>query len=460
MFLLPHLRGIMAADIRWLAGWMWLMGALYALTWPTHVLIADEVAYLYDALQLLGRSAVCTSAQWSGYPPGVALTAAIFVGLTGRLEAAFGVGGFFGLLNIGALALLLRRWQRPVVWALYPTLFVPGLLLMRTLMSDVPSSALASAFLCAYAAYGHRCWGAFSAGLCAGVAALFRETNLLWALPFLVGAFGRPTQRAGWLWVGFSVGLAARLLWAKVCFGHFTYVRDPGVSFSLTHLPKNLAFFTLMLTVLCPGGLFFLKHSKMPFWPETLVAVVAMLLLYGTYGYDALAKSGPLKGLVLQGRFVLPLLPFLSFAGAFCDHVAVQRLLQQGIAWLSVGLFTAVQIAGWIYNCQQQALTEALVNLPTSEHWTLSYDESRKYLNALHTTACLRSLHEDNLPHGTFYLHLFTRDNSDDWHKKNAMNTAVLKQLQKRRRLTPVFDQALLDGTRLRIWRAEAATEK
>lgn len=445
----------MTSDTRLLAAWTLFAAVLYALTWPTHVLIADEVAYLDDALQLLGRAPACGPTAWSGYPPGVALVAAALIALMGRPDAAFGLGFLSWLIGVWALALLLRRWRRSVVWAFYPALFVPGLLLTRTIMSDVPSLGLAAAFLCAYAGYGHRRWGALGAGLCAGAALLFRETNLLWALPFLVGAFWRPAQRSRWLWAGFALGAGVRLLWAEKYFGSIAYVRPPGVDFSLTHLPGNLAFYTIALTVLCPAGLFFLRNKKMPFWPETVFAVVALLLLYGAYGYDAFAKSGSLKGLVLQGRFVLPLIPFLAFAGAFSEGVSAGRLLRWGLFGLSTGLFAAAQLAGRAYNHQQQMLTEALLNLPTHTHWSLSYDESRKYLNALHTTACLRPLREDNLPYKAFFLHLFTRDDSADWHKKNAMNTAILTQIQSQRHLTSLFDHTLPDGTRLRIWRAE-----
>lgn len=445
----------MISDTRLLVAWTLFAAALYALAWPTHVLIADEVAYLDDALRLAGYAPACGPTAWSGYPPGVGLVAAVLIALTGRPDAAFGVGFLCWITGVWALALLLQRWRRPVVWALYLALFVPGLLLMRTIMSDVPSLGLAAAFLCAYAGYGQRWWGAFGAGLCAGVALLFRETNLLWALPFLVGALWRPVRRVGWLWVGFAIGAGVRLQWAEKCFGSIAYIRSPGVDFSLTHLPGNLAFYTIALTVLCPAGLFFLKNKKIPFWPETVFAVVALLLLYGTYGYDAFAKSGSLKGLVLQGRFVLPLIPFLAFAGAFSEGIGAGRLFRWGLLGLSAGLFAAVQLAGRAYNHRQQMLTEALQNLPTPTHWSLSYDESRKYLNALHTTACLRPLHEDNLPHEAFYLHLFTRDDSADWHKKNTMNMAVLKQLQSQRHLTLIFDHTLPDGTRLRIWRAD-----
>ncbi len=435
----------------------WSAGAiaLYALTWPSHALVADEVAYLNDALRLLERPLPCDAAGWSGYPPGTAMAAAIIICSSGCVGAVFAVGMLAWLVGLWSLGGALRRYQRPMGWALYAALFVPGVVLTRTLMSDLPSFGLAGLFLWAYTAWGHRRRGALCAGLCAGAALLFRETNLLWAVPFLVGALWRCHPRAGWLWTGFGLGAAARLLWAILLFGSPTYVRDPGVGFSWAYLPKNLFFYTLALTVLCPAGVFFLVNRKMPFWPEVVLGIISTLALYSCYGYDAFAKSGSLKGMVLQGRFLLPLVPFVTFAGAFSNACTAYTRLLPSLALMAALLYGAVQIGGKTYNHQQQILTAALLRQPTAVHWSLSYDESRKFLNALHTDACLRPLPPDNPPPTVAYVHLFTRNDSPDWHKKNALFETALKQLRARRALILLFDHTLLDGTRLRIWRAE-----
>ncbi|MCS6930425.1 MAG: hypothetical protein NZM43_13130 [Saprospiraceae bacterium] len=451
----------MSANFRLLLIWTLLLSVVYGLTWPTHVLIADEVAYFDDALRWLGRASPCESSTWSGYSPGTSLVAAGFIGLTGHPRAGFGVGLFAWFTGIWLTAWSLWRWRRPVHWALYLALFLPGVVLSRVLMSDLLSWSLSAAFLCAYGGYGQQRQGAFIGGLCAGTALLFRETNAVWAIPFLIGALWRPTYRASWLWAGFLAGLIGRMLWAKLCFDHFGYIRDPGIGFSLAYAPKNIILYCLVLMVLCPGGLFFLRNKKVPFWPEIILAVVAVLGLYSTYGYDALAKSGGIKGLVLQGRYVLPLIPFLAFAGAF------SKVAEEIPRWATVFalcftgfLFVGVQLIGWFYNNQQNAMTQMLLQLPTDKHWSLSYDESRKYLNALHALTCLLPLRTDGMPDEAFYVHLFTREDSADWRKKNAENSAVLEHIRSQRSLLLIDERISLDGTRLRIWRVGAVRRR
>jgi len=454
---LSLLRGSVPPHLQLLAGWTLGAVGVYVCTWPGHVLIADEVAYLNDALRLLKQPLPCEPPGWSGYPPGTAGVVAGLVRLVGQPIAAFGVGLFSWLLGLWALGGLFWRWGKPVAWAFYPSLFAPGLVLTRSLMSDVPSFGLSAVFLWAYAGYGRHRTGALGAGVCAGAALLFRETNALWVLPFLVGSLFRARKAAVWLWAGFLLGLAGRLGWAYSCFGHWAYVRDPGVDFSLAYLPRNMAFYASALVVLCPAGLLFLWNKKVPLWPEVMVAVVATLALYSSYGYDAFAKSGSLKGVVLQGRFVLPLVPFLAWAGAF-STVENARWIRWPVLPLWGGAFwTIVHVGGFSYNQQQQQLTDALLRQPTVVHWSLSYDESRKYLNALHGELCLRPAMALRPPDGESWIHLFTRDDSADWHKKNTMASAVLEQWRAHRKLTLIFDDIIADGTRLRIWKVSPA---
>ncbi len=448
---------VVPADFRLLVGWLMGASIVYALTWPTHVLIADEVAYLTDALRWTARPSACALGEWSGYAPGTSWLGAVLLRLTGRPTAVFGVGWLGWMVGLWVLGLLLRSRQRPMEWALYPALYLPGVVLSRAFMSDVASFGLAAAFLWGVAEPRACRSRAFVAGVLGGLALLFRETNLLWVLPFMIGALWRRRPHSAWLWAGFLAGALCRGVWAKVYFGNFFYVRDPQVAFSWTYLLVNLPFYIFALTVLCPGGLFFLKNKKMPFWEETALAATAFLLVYGCYGYEAFAKSGALKGLVLQGRFMLPLLPFLAFSGAFLEKIDLRRpVLRIAVVTAAAVLWVVVQAGGYWYNRHQQKVTDALLALPTAVHWSASYDESRKYLNALHTSACLLPLPQGELPAVPAYVHVFTRSDSADWQKKNAMALSSLTHLFDRYYCQLLFDHTLPEGTRLRIWYLEA----
>ncbi|MBL7799039.1 MAG: hypothetical protein JNJ90_21245 [Saprospiraceae bacterium] len=522
------------------------MVVLFAWAYPTHFLIADEVAYFEQAIEWAGAS----PSVISDYPPGTALVAAGLIGLFGP-KAVFlcGIGAF--LVGIWALAGMLCRLDKPVVWALYPALFLPGLVLTRTLMSDLPSFALACIFLRLYiqptgqpvnqstsqpinlstsqpvnqpTSHPANQSPLFAAGLVAGLSVLFRETNLLWALPFLVGAVwrarGNPTPNpspegegsyiqtylkyfmsgcihsqtriiqiirdvaplppgggvgGGVVWLGFIIGFLPRPAWGWFSFGDPFFVRDSGIAFSVAYLPQNLSFYLFALLVLMPGGLYFLVRNKSPYRWETTASVLLFLGVYGCYGYDAFTKSG-WKGLVLQGRFLLPLLPFVALAAAETMPV-VGRGLRYGIAAATVLLFAGVQFVGHAYNLEQQRITDALLRLPAGEHLTFTPDESRKYLNALHTPRlttssrltsaepliiCRTTGSRPTNPAPTqnskpktqnCYAHLITRSDSADRIKKTAEAETAFQRYFHGAKTTLLTDLTIRDGTRLRIWR-------
>jgi len=441
-------------SFRAVAGFAGIALVVFAATYPTHFLIADEVAYFEQALEWGNGS----SSAVSDYPPGTALFAAGFVALFGP-KAVFwcGIGAF--LSGIWALAGLLRRLNKPLVWALYPALCLPCLVLTRTLMSDLPSFALACIFLWLFVQpikQPAKQVIQFIAGLMAGLGILFRETNLLWALPFVVSAV--LYRREGWkmLWLGFVAGLLPRLVWGWFAFENPFFVRDSGIAFSLSYLPKNLVFYLFTLLVLMPGGLYFLIKNKSPYRWEIAVAALLFLGVYGCYGYDAFAKSG-WKGLVLQGRFLLPLLPLVTLAAAETQPM-VGKKIQIGLATAAVLFLAMVQVAGHAYNLEQQRITSALLQIPAQTHLTFTPGESRKFLNALHGPQTLLVPAQNTIPGlrdstQNCFAHLITRSDSADRVKKTAEAETAFQRYFHGAKTTLVTDLTIRDGTRLRIWR-------
>ncbi|MBK9337755.1 MAG: hypothetical protein IPM98_14800 [Lewinellaceae bacterium] len=462
--------------------------AVFALCYPTHFLIADEVAYFEQACAWTGNNAGGELPPIAGdYPPGTALPAAAGIALFGP-KAVFWTGTGAWLVGIWALALLLHRLEKPVIWALYPALFLPGLVLTRTLMSDLPSFALASIFLWLYtppkknqstsqpsnpqpsslptfqpATFQPSNLPAFqlirlaAAGLVAGLGLLFRETNVLWALPFLLGAALRGRTSWGILWLGFAAGMAPRLAWGWFFFGDPLFVRDSGIAFSIAFLPKNLMFYVPALLVLVPGGLYFLWKNRSPYRWEIAATVGLFLAVYGCYGYDAFSKSG-YKAVVLQGRFLLPLLPFVALAAAE-TMPRVSRRFQIGMGVAAFALFVGVQMLGYGYNSRQQRITDALLQLPTATHYTFTPDESHKYLNALHGHRQLIALPttQNSKPKTqNCYAHLITRSESADWRKKTGEAETAFERYFRGRDTQLVCDLTIEDGTRLRIWRVQS----
>ena len=437
--------------------------------YPTHFLIADEAAYFGQAQTwAAGRTAECTSPLPCStgesniylpgdYPAGTGLLAAFCIQVTG-VRAVFWGSFVCWLAGTWALGFALRDNGQLPAWAFFPWLYLPAALLTRTLMSELPSFALAALFLYLVAGPNRSRGYLLGAGWVAGLAILFRETNVLWALPFLIGALVRRTPYAASLWAGFVIGLTPRYLSAALLFGHPLYVRDPGIGFSIHAFPKNLAFYLFALLVLLPGGLWWLAKSRWPFRQEAFIAAGLFLSVYGCYEYDAFAKSG-YKALVLQGRFLIPLLPALTLAAA-CGPPAFHRhsrRLRTGLLLCAGVFFLTVQVAGWRFNRAQQRITAALYQVPGGRQLSFTPDETRKYINGLAGPMVWYA--GDQLTRQqiwcdtVWYAHILSRGESMDQEKKALTALSRLQQFWLDTLPAPSVDISATDGSRLRVWK-------
>ncbi|MBK6931266.1 MAG: hypothetical protein IPH12_10525 [Saprospirales bacterium] len=449
----------------------WALGGvacvfIFALFYPTHFLIADEWQYFEQARNWSTGSTntylcppcpgPCNAARPGEYPPGTALLAILFI-WAGGPTAVFWQSLLCWLLGLWAIAHTLRQYDAPAYWIAYAALFLPALALTRTLMSDMPSFLLAALFLRVFLGWQNNRAGRFAAGFIGGLALLFRETNILWVLPFLSGALVRKLPFATFLWAGFLAGLVLRLLSSAWLYDHPFFVKDPGISFALRALPANLFFYSVLLMVLLPGSLWLWWNSRHPSRSEIGWCAGLLLLAYGCYDYPAFAKSG-YKALVLQGRFLVPLVPFLTLAAATAT-LGAQRWMKTGLALAAGILFPAVQAAGWWFNTEQKKLTAALNQLPVQTHISFSPEESVKYLNALYDSKKIVNgleVFPDGMKCQTqWYVHLLSRSETTERRKKANWGEQVLFNRFKAWNIVPVHNQLIGDGTRLRIWRLQ-----
>ncbi|MCB9316613.1 MAG: hypothetical protein H6569_10780 [Lewinellaceae bacterium] len=424
---------------------------VFGFCYPTHFLVADELAY-FEQARAFSAGQTCAI----DYPPGTAILATFFIWFGGN-QAVFWSSFTCWLAGTWALALTLHKTGKPVGWALYPWFFIPGLVFIRTLMSDMPSFALATVFGLLCTALSPNRKVLFSAGLVGGLGLLFRETNLLWVLPFALGIFFRKKTAWPWFWLGLLIGSLPRLIAGWALHQNPVFLRDPGIPFSWSALPGNLAFYALALSVILPGGLWFLWKSKNPYRVEIGSCVGLFLFVYGCYDYDALAKSG-YKGILLQARFMLPLLPFFALLAAWTDLKFPRKTAV--VFWvLACLLFASIQIAGRLYNAEQQKITTALLKIPFGLQISFSPDESPKYLNALYDPSTILDGHalSDQLLQSCniWYAHLISRSESAD---REAKAKAALSAFYARFAGWDIdqIDQVVLaDGTRLYVWRAQ-----
>lgn len=443
--------------------------AVYAIFYPSHFLIADELDYFQQAMIWSGESNAggafppCPEFFQAGslptYPAGTGLLAALAIHLGGP-KSVFWVSILLWLLGSWTILLNLHRHQKPLIWALYPAFFLPGLVLTRTLMSDMPSFALAAVFIWMFCAYRQHRVVQFFAGFLAGLALLFRETNLLWSLPFLIGAYLRREQTQHWLALGFGLGCCLRAGIAWHIFGDPLFFKDPGIGFSWSAIPGNLFFYAAVMLVLAPAGLWLWWKTRHPYKVEMGFVIALFLLVYSAYDYEAFDKSG-YKGLVLQARYMLPLLPIFALSAAYAD-LKFSKKMQIAALSTAAALFLCVQIGGWAYNREQQKITKALQDLPTGTHISFTPDESRKFLNPLlgqeqfvdgNTIAAT-----DLACQNSWYAHTVTRFESTDRVKKAQTAERALQTFFKNWEKQPVIDLQILDGTRLQVWKAQRNT--
>lgn len=423
----------------------------FGFCYPSHFLIADEPAYFQQA-----RAFSSGQAGAVDYPAGTAILAAVFIWLGGN-KAVFWSSFLCWLAGTWAVALALHKTGKPVGWALYPWLFIPALVFTRTLMSDMPSFALAAIFGLLCTAFSSSRRFLFLAGCVGGLSLLFRETNLLWVLPFGLSVLLR--KKTAWPWFGFGLltGLLPRLISGWMLHQNPFFLRDPGIAFSWSAIPGNLIFYALTLLVLLPGGLWFLWKNKNPYRIEIGTCVGLFLLVYGCYGYEALGKSG-YKGILLQARFMLPLLPFFALAAAWTPLKFSQKTTTA--LWiLAIPLFAGVQIAGRLYNGGQQKITNALLKTPDRFQISFSPDESRKYLNALHGPSTIldgNALSERVLQsRDIWYAHLIARSESADRLAKAKAARAAFYARFKGWNIDQLDQVVLADGTSLYVWRTQ-----
>lgn len=442
---------------------------VFGLLYPTHFLIADETVYFGQAqtwatgqitqcLPSLPCPAGACMPQLPGdYPAGTGLLGALVIALAGT-KAVFWGSFLCWLAGTWAIGLLLHHNGRSFAWAFFPWLYLPAVVLSRTVMSEMPSFALAAFFLYGYLGRQHGPVQMLATGFIAGLGVLFRETNVLWALPFLVGALIRRRPDALGLWTGFALGLMPRLVSGALLFGDPLHIRNPGLGFSLQALPRNLAFYLFALVVLLPGSLWLLRKSKWAFRSEVWGTLALFLCVFGAYEYDAFAKSG-YKALVLQGRFLVPFLPALALAAAYGQTRVHQLVTGKTVVLgvLTALLFSMVHLVAWSLGLTQQYFTGVLYRLPNARQISFSPDETRKYINGLAGQMdwyAGEGLSRPQIGCDTvWYAHLFSRDESRDREKKALDAYAQLQQFWNAPLPDPFLNATAADGTRLRIWK-------
>ncbi len=216
------------------------------------------------------------------------------------------------ITSVGSLVFVYKALQKleyPSWTVLLIPCFLPFLLFSKSLMSGMPSLLVTSLFLYLLVSLkgGGRKW----LFLCvlASFSFWFRESNIILLGGICLFYFMMERKYFIYYALGATIGMLPRLISAYFAYDDpFYYVlAEP---FTLESFTSQVWIYGVLTMLLIPGGLFFMLKYRGDYYREILVSVVLFLLFYTAYSYTSVPYSGFYRGIILTGRFVLPVLPF------------------------------------------------------------------------------------------------------------------------------------------------------
>lgn len=449
---------------------------------PSALGINDEVFYVHQAQAFAqGRLADSVEDPISGkprrilpstYPVGTSLLQAPFVRVGGWRAAPL-----VSALSLTAAVLVLVRWidlaGGPPLAALLFLGFPPTLVLGRTAMSDVPGALVVTLGLWQFwrvqdSAPGarHTHWPALLAGLFAGLSLLFRETDALLFVPFVVGTFLRRRPGAALLVAGGLLGIAARLVSGWLVYGDPLFYRDPGYGLSAGAVGQNAPLYLFALIVLIPAGLPAALGYRGPWRTELVVATVLYVGFFLAYSFSGL-ESGGLKRLVVGPRFFIPLTPLLAVAAARTLPPWIAGAGRWGRAAVAIYAATILAAAFGVHIVHGR-WSRAQARLALAIHEATRPDEI-VVTNLLSTGKLfpeaeserprleLEQLRRDDVPRmlargRKVALAVFDRTDTPFFRERTAEDQRLLARVERLCHLTLRYDGAASANDRLRVW--------
>jgi hypothetical protein len=330
------------------------------------------------------------------HPIGVSLLLVPFTYLGWQSVFLLNLG--FHLLGAYFFLKLLRHFGLSdwlvVLYLFYP----PFVLYSRTLMSDIPSTAI---FVVALYFYLNPTSSKAAAGALLGANLLVRPTNLLLALPLLLiqalkGLRQSPRQwlsgPAGQLLFGFSPFLLLFGLMNYYTLGSpFRTVRSFELTgmehFSLAFFPRSFAFYLVSLLLIYPlmllSSLFARRTRKVEFGLAILLVIGfhSLSIGYSSFEFYRPQAKSFLDYAIVGLRYLLPILPLFLLNYAEILERGLSRLGEMGRSRL-IPVGVALLLAStWIIHALHQGFLEKQIELKeavyahTEDGTTLVYDQ-------------------------------------------------------------------------------------
>lgn len=287
---------------------------------PAHLMITDEISYYYQSLTwTTGSSSYIISDAITGkeinliegyYPGGTTLLMAALHAID--INAMYLLGFLSLMISILFVSKVLRKLELSSLGFAAMLMFIPLIFISRTCMSEMPSLILVSLSLYLY--YYRDKWNTAYLGiaLIAGISLAFRETNLLLIAPLALVSSRNIILSA----IAFVLGLSLRFS------TYYWFTGDPffvkaGSGFGLHYILSNIPIYAIVLLVLLPLSPVWIRYVHNREKKLFIFILTSFLLLHLIYGYQAYKYSGYVGGMILNGRFWIPALPFFVIALAY-----------------------------------------------------------------------------------------------------------------------------------------------
>ena len=377
-------------------GLLVVFAVTYLVMFPQGWLISDEYTYVNQALAISEGGKYLSFVdpisgqeipyKFTPYTLGNSFWLAIWIKLFGLKYIYVG-----SLFSIVAGSWLLYRAVKSIGY------FVPALGLLfvypslaffsSSTMSAVPSFMISCLFVFFMFTRGESKWKWFWLCVLASFSFWIRETNIVLLGGICLFHFLGDRRWFGYYFLGAIVGMILRLL------SSYYYYDDPfyyllAESFSLSYISSNIAIYTILIVACMPFGVLFLAlYNGQYRWPIVLSSFI-FLGLYLSYSFNASTYSGFNKGVILMGRFLIPLLPFFVLSVAwYVRNLKIRTSLI--VVWFTV---TAIVLVGMKYKVSQEGalhkdISAYAYDTHSDDH--VFFDLSRRtnilrYLNPIH----------------------------------------------------------------------------
>ena len=458
---------------RWFAAILLTYAIGFCVFYPNVFTTSDESLYVEQAMafargSIALRDGVRTDIPlepMSNYPPATSLLQTPFVLIGGWRAAAWA-----SVLSLVATVLVLARWLREAGYssgfALLFLAYAPTLVVGRLAQSDVPSAAVVTLGLWLFWTGAGSRWKWFLAGLLAGLSLLFRETNVLIFVPFFVAAVVRGERHWKALVAGAAAGAGGRLLVFQLLFGSPLFMRSQE-GWSLAAAVDAVPLYALALLVLVPGGLIAVAIYRGQRRGELIAAVALFLAVYVFANYSG-QSSEPLPRLGAAGRYLIPLVPLITFAWA--DAVSRQvrsdrlrALVPVACAAMVIAAFAVHPvIAQW---SAREADIVRDIYASTADGGALVADDNiRKYISPAYGRRAriwmadtpANELAAVTKPYPSAYIVVVSRFDTALMAEYSSDAETYLDQARLKCQLEPVLDRRDEPTRRLRIWHVRA----